>query len=227
MTAKLMAPPLIIMLIVFSLIALTVSSGGTLQTVFAQSFENDGDSEAELEEQEVDNESTTIQDSSSDDNAQENDNDFGDDITAIGQDNEADQDAANLGLQDQEATQELEQEQDAANLNVDSDVQLGEQIEQQPPLPPEEEPPGPQCPSGFTFNADTGLCEGTETAPLECPSGFTLVGDSSLCVEIQDPPFHSGLQDEFPAEIPAICPPGFTWNPATNQCERTVTRPPT
>jgi hypothetical protein len=128
-----------LMLIVFSLAGLAIPSGILLQTTpaaFAQSSE-DGDAE---DGQEVDNESTTAQDSSSDDNVLENGNDFGDDIAAVGQDNEADQDAANLGVQDQDLTQDIDQDQDAANIDVDFDVQVGQQVERQPPPPPEPEP---------------------------------------------------------------------------------------
>jgi hypothetical protein len=132
--AKLMA----LTLIIFSLVALGVSSGtGVLQTVaVAQNLEDDGDAEEDELGQEVDNESTTTQDSSSDDNVLENNNDFRDDIAAIGQDNDADQDAANVGPQDQDTIQELDQEQDAANVNVDFDIQVAQQVEQQQPLSP-------------------------------------------------------------------------------------------
>lgn len=47
------------------------------------------------------------------------------DVVVDQQHNTAEQDAANLGLQDQDGLQEAEQEQDAANTNVDSDVQEG------------------------------------------------------------------------------------------------------
>ncbi|HYZ60719.1 MAG TPA: hypothetical protein VE544_13765 [Nitrososphaeraceae archaeon] len=185
MTTKLMA----LMLIVFSLAGLAVSTGGALQTVFAQTLEDDdGDTEAELEEQEVENEDATNQDSSSDENVLDNDNDFGDDIAAVGQDNEADQDAPNVGIQDQDVTQEQDQTQDAVNTNVDFDIQVAQQVEQQPP-PPTEPPTESECPPGFTFNPATNLCEGTQTAPPECPEGLTF-------------------------------------NPDTDQCEGTVTRPP-
>jgi hypothetical protein len=45
------------------------------------------------------------------------------------QHNTAEQDAANLVLQDEDTMQEQDAAQDAANRNVDSDVQIGEQVE--------------------------------------------------------------------------------------------------
>jgi hypothetical protein len=129
MTPKSLTPP--IMLIVFSIIGFAVvSSGiGIIQTVaFAQTLQDDA--------------TTSSQDSSSNDNVLDNNNDFGVDGTAIGQDNEADEDAANVGVQDKDATQEQDQTQDAVNTNLDFDVQVGQQ------LPPQvqEEPPGPEEP---------------------------------------------------------------------------------
>jgi hypothetical protein len=67
-----------------------------------------GDAEAELE-QEVENEATIYQDSSADDNVQTNVNTFGDDTATIDQDNIADQTAVNIGVQDQDATQDADQ----------------------------------------------------------------------------------------------------------------------
>jgi hypothetical protein len=83
MTSKLMAS--LIMLIVFSVIVgLAVVSSGLgiiLQTVvFAQTLEADDDATI-----------TSRQDSSSDGNVLDNENDFGVDGTAIGQNNEADE----------------------------------------------------------------------------------------------------------------------------------------
>jgi hypothetical protein len=87
-----------------------------------------GDAEAELE-QEVENEATTIQDSSADDNILSNENTFGDDVAIVDQDNIADQDALNVGIQDQDLTQDITQDQDAANVNVDFDFQYGFQLD--------------------------------------------------------------------------------------------------
>jgi hypothetical protein len=87
-----------------------------------------GDASADLS-QSVDNEATTIQDSSADDNILANENTFGDDIALIDQDNLADQDAANVGIQDQDLTQTIDQVQDATNFNFDFDFQYGFQVD--------------------------------------------------------------------------------------------------
>jgi hypothetical protein len=119
--------PTLMSILLFSLVGLAVHSGGVLQTLFAQNLGTGDDAEAELEEQEVDNEATT-EDSSSDDNVLDNENNFGDDGTVVDHDNAAEEDAANVGLQDQDQTQ------DAISTNVDFDVQVG--VQQQQPLPP-------------------------------------------------------------------------------------------
>ena len=87
-----------------------------------------GDAVAALE-QSVSNEATTIQDSSADDNILSNENTFGDDVAIVDQDNIADQDALNVGIQDQDLTQDITQDQDAANVNVDFDFQYGFQLD--------------------------------------------------------------------------------------------------
>src|SRR5918996_3482293 len=87
-----------------------------------------GDAEAELE-QEVENTATTIQDSSANDNVLSNTNTFGDDVAIVDQDNIADQDALNVGIQDQDLDQTIDQVQDAANVNVDFDFQYGLQVD--------------------------------------------------------------------------------------------------
>jgi hypothetical protein len=69
-----------------------------------------------------------------------------DDHDVVDQDNTADQDDANVGLQDQGGTQEGESAQDAANTNVDSDVQVGEQSPLTEPLTRPDEPPTPTPP---------------------------------------------------------------------------------
>jgi hypothetical protein len=170
MIAKLMT----VILIIFSLAGFAIPAGVLHTTpVFAQTLEDDGDAEAELEEQDVDNEATTIEDSSSDDNALDNENEFGDDDTVVDQDNEADQDVANVGVQEQEATQTADQDQDAVNTNVDFDVQVGGQ---QPPPPteepePEPEPPGPEPEevNFFCLTINRGQGEEIFCAPAEDP----------------------------------------------------------
>jgi Ca2+-binding RTX toxin-like protein len=98
----------------------------------------------------IDETATSVQDSSSDDIVLEDSNEFGDEGATVDQDNTEDQDAANVGLQDQDGIQEQDSAQDAANRNVDVDVQEGVQREQPPPPPtePPEEPPGPPGPPG-------------------------------------------------------------------------------
>jgi hypothetical protein len=80
----------------------------------------------------IDETSASLQDSSSDDNLLGGSNEFADEDAAIDQDNTEEQDDANVGLQDQDGVQEQDESQDAANTNVDSDVQVGEQL---PPTP--------------------------------------------------------------------------------------------
>ncbi len=95
-----------------------------------------------------DEENNQINVGAGDGNVQENENDFGDDGAVVDQDNEEDQDAANLGVQNQDATQDIDQVQDAENFNFDLNVQVAQQVERQPPPPPpeEEEPPPTQPP---------------------------------------------------------------------------------
>src|ERR687895_1738532 len=87
-----------------------------------------GDASADLS-QNVDNEATTIQDSSANGNVLANENTFGDDLALIDQDNLADQDAANVGVQDQDLTQDQVQDQFATNFNFDFDFQYGFQLD--------------------------------------------------------------------------------------------------
>jgi hypothetical protein len=81
---------------------------------------------------------------------------FGDDVAIVDQDNLADQDAANVGIQDQDLTQIMDQEQLAENFNFDVNVQVAQQL---PPPPPEPElPVAPGFGSCFTFiDAVSGL----------------------------------------------------------------------
>ncbi len=86
-----------------------------------------GDASADLS-QNVTNTATTIQDSSADDNILANENTFGDDLALIDQDNLADQDAANVGVQEQDLTQDIVQDQLAENFNFDFDLQEAFQV---------------------------------------------------------------------------------------------------
>jgi hypothetical protein len=52
----------------------------------------------------------------------------------VDQHNTAEQDPANVGVQDQDSVQEQQEAQVTANTNVDSDMQEGGQLP--PPLPP-------------------------------------------------------------------------------------------
>jgi hypothetical protein len=79
--------------------------------------------------QDVTNVATVIQDSSADGNILTNTNEFGDDVAIVDQDNLADQDAANIGVQEQDLTQTIDQVQDALNFNVDFDFQYGFQLD--------------------------------------------------------------------------------------------------
>src|ERR671919_1263537 len=62
-----------------------------------------GDASGSLN-QDVTNVATVIQDSSADGNVLSNENTFGNDVAIVDQDNLADQDAANVGVQDQDLT---------------------------------------------------------------------------------------------------------------------------
>jgi hypothetical protein len=111
------------------------SEGGDAGDAYAKKYSkasadggDAGNAEAELE-QEVENEATTIQDSSANDNVLVNENTFGNDVAIVDQDNIADQDALNVGIQDQDLTQDIDQDQDAANVNVDFDFQYGFQLD--------------------------------------------------------------------------------------------------
>jgi hypothetical protein len=99
----------------------------------------------------IDETSASLQDSSSDDNLLGGSNEFADEDAAIDQDNTEEQDDANVGLQDQDGVQEQDESQDAANTNVDSDVQVGEQL---PPTPEPEPEPEPLPPTEQVFCFD-------------------------------------------------------------------------
>jgi hypothetical protein len=66
-------------------------------------------------------------------------------VVVLDQDNTAEQDAAGIGLQDQDSAQEQEAAQDAAN--TDFDVQEGVQQQLPSPSPPPTEPPGEEPPN--------------------------------------------------------------------------------
>jgi hypothetical protein len=87
-----------------------------------------GDASGSLN-QDVTNVATVIQDSSADGNVLSNENTFGDDVAIVDQDNIADQDALNVGIQDQDLTQTIDQIQDAVNENIDFDFQYGFQVD--------------------------------------------------------------------------------------------------
>src|SRR5918998_1116082 len=81
-----------------------------------------GDNDAignEVEEQSVTNEAAVTQDSSADDNILSNENTFGDDVAIVDQDNILEQNALNVGIQEQDIDQDIDQEQLAANVNFD------------------------------------------------------------------------------------------------------------
>src|SRR5919106_6278544 len=67
-----------------------------------------------------------------------------DDFNVLDQQNTAEQDTANVGVQGQDSVQEQDSTQDASNTNLDSDVQIGGQLP--PPLAPTPEPPVPSEP---------------------------------------------------------------------------------
>jgi len=101
------------------------SSGGDAEAKgdkYSHPSATGGSSEAEAEiEQEGSNTATTTQDSSADDNVQVNTNTFGNDFAFVDQDNTADQDAVNVGVQ----TQEQDINQYATNTDLTANV--GEQ----------------------------------------------------------------------------------------------------
>ena len=111
-----------------------------------QEIEQEAEQEAEQEqEQEQSNEQSADQSNTADVSQDEennqvnvgagdgnvitNENEFGDDDTIVDQDNLAEQDAVNVGLQDQDLTQTIDQVQDATNLNFDFDFQYGFQVD--------------------------------------------------------------------------------------------------
>lgn len=159
MTSKKSISLVLAMFTLLMLFALPAGGGGvwlqTTTTTMAAAQSDDDDEDAAGDalgslEQDVDDEATTEQDSSADDNVLANDNEFGEDIAVVDQDNEAEQDAANIGLQEQE--QELTQ--DAANIDVNR--QVAEQVqtltEEPPTEPPEDE--GVYC---YTLTTAPGL----------------------------------------------------------------------
>jgi hypothetical protein len=85
--------------------------------------------------------------SSADGNVLDNNNEFGDDVPVIDQENTAEQDAVNVGAQDvdQDATQE------DLNFQFGFSQQTGDfDIE---------------CPTGFDFNPETDECEQLQAQP--------------------------------------------------------------
>src|SRR5919106_1762072 len=108
-------------------------SGGDIKKLKdSKAKSSGGSSEAEAKlniEQEVDNEATTIQDSSADNNVLSNENTFGDDVAVVDQDNTAQQDAVAVGVQDQDADQDQDAAQFAENFNFDLSVQEAFQVD--------------------------------------------------------------------------------------------------
>jgi hypothetical protein len=94
----------------------------------------------------------------------------------VNQANTAEQDDANLGLQDQDATQEGESAQDATNTNVDRDVQVGVQREQQtPPTQSREEPPTTEPPGTPGKPGEPGPTEPPGPPPPPEEPGPTII----------------------------------------------------
>lgn len=79
--------------------------------------------------QNVGNDATTVQDSSADDNELTNDNEFGDDVAVVDQDNDAEQDAFNLGFQFQDATQDQDVDQDATQEDFNFQIAFSQQAD--------------------------------------------------------------------------------------------------
>jgi hypothetical protein len=138
--------------------------------------------------------------SSADGNVLDNNNEFGDDVPVIDQENTAEQDAVNVGAQD--ADQDVDQDaiQEDLNFQFGFSQQTGDfDIE---------------CPPGFIL-IDNGQCEQLQTSTPECPTGFTFNPETDLCEQRQTTPPTSE------------CPEGFTLNPQTNQCEQLQAQPTT
>lgn len=73
--------------------------------------------------QNVDNDATTVQDSSADDN------EFEDDVAVVDQDNDAEQAAFNLGFQFQDATQDQDVDQDATQEDFNFQIAFSQQAD--------------------------------------------------------------------------------------------------
>jgi hypothetical protein len=107
-----------VVLALFTLLLLTIpagvlsSSSLSLQTTTAAFAQQSPSSSSSLADEIIDEATTSsVQDSSADENVLEDSNEFGDEAAAIEQHNTENQDAAGLGLQDQDGVQELEEEQ--------------------------------------------------------------------------------------------------------------------
>jgi hypothetical protein len=143
-----------------------------------------GDASASLN-QTVDNEATTVQDSSADNNVLDNNNQFGDDVALIDQDTLAEEDTLNVGLQDETAEATQDSAQEADNFNFDVNVQVGLQREQPQPTPepePEPEPtpePPPPTEQVFCFDfilASFGQIQACTETLTACEDLQALVG---------------------------------------------------
>lgn len=191
--------------------------------------------------------------SSADGSILDNSNEFGDDdIPVKEQDNTAEQDSANLGLQDEDAVQEEDVDQDQDATQEDFNFQRG--------FSQQADDLDVECPPGFTLNENTGLCERTVTQDPTCPptlfpltfnpetdlceatdepfcvgEGFTYNPETNLCergTEIGDGPIClvgnlNTDTDLCEASTDPTCAEGFTFNPETDLCEQRQTQPPT
>jgi len=130
----------------------------------------------------------------------DNNNEFGDDVPVIDQENTAEQDAVNVGVQD------VDQDIDQDATQKDLDFQFG--FSQQT---------GDfdiECPPGFIL-IDNGQCEQLQTSAPECPTGFDFNPETDLCEQRQTTPPTSE------------CPEGFDFNPETDECEQLQAQPTT
>jgi hypothetical protein len=137
--------------------------------------------------------------SSADSNVLDNNNEFGDDVPVIDQENTAEQDAVNVGAQD--ADQDVDQDaiQEDLNFQFGFSQQTGDfDIE---------------CPPGFIL-IDNGQCEQTLTEDPDCTTeGSTFNPETNQC-------------ERTITQAPE-CPAGFDFNPETDECEQLQAQPTT
>jgi Ca2+-binding RTX toxin-like protein len=204
----------------FTLLLFTVSSGiihsssASLQTTMA-AFAQTSSSSPSLADDIIDETSTSLQDSTCDDNVLEDSNEFGDEAAAIGQDNTKDQDTANVGLQEQDEAQE------AANTNVDSDMQEGGQLVQ----PPATEPPTPEeDTTPLTLIVPEEMIVGTNSPDVAVVSFEVRALDNLDGTAILDEN-NNLLQDDVGGDIVIVCrpPSGSTFPLGETVVQCTVT----